>query len=99
MENRKRADRKKQEDLALTRALIWFAAAMAVEFLLLLVNKYYVNFTADSASIDLALALSAVIKATTILGLAGASFAAQVSLSMQSIAYTVQSPSSIHLPQ
>lgn len=72
MENNKRADRKKQEDIALTRALVWFGTAMVLEFLLLLVNKYYVNFTADSASIDLALALSAVIKATTILGLAGA---------------------------
>lgn len=72
MENNKRVDRKKQEDIALTRALIWFGAAMVLEFLLLLVNKYYVNFTADSASIDLALALGTVIKVTTVLGLAGA---------------------------
>ena len=33
MENSNRADRKKQEDIALTRALIWFAAAMVLEFL------------------------------------------------------------------
>lgn len=72
MENRKRADRKKQEDLALTRALIWFAAAMAVEFLLLLVNKYYINFTAESTSIRLALAMGTVLKVTTVLGLLGA---------------------------
>lgn len=72
MENRKRADRKKQEDIALTRALIWFAAAMVVEFLLLLVNKYYINFTADSASIRLALAMGTVLKVTGVLGLLGA---------------------------
>lgn len=72
MENNKRADRKKQEDIALTRALSWFGAAMVLEFLLLLVNKYYVNFTADSASIDLALALGTVVKVTTVLGLLGA---------------------------
>lgn len=72
MENSKRADRKKQEDIALTRALLWFAAAMVVEFLLLLVNKYYINFTADSASIRLALAMGTVLKVTTALGLLGA---------------------------
>ena len=72
MENKKNAERKKQEDIALTRALSWFGAAMVLEFLLLLVNKYYVNFTADSASIALALAMSTVVKVTTALGLIGA---------------------------
>jgi len=72
MENNKKANRNKQEDIALTRALIWFGAAMVLEFLLLLVNKYYINFTADSAAIDLALALGTVIKVTTVLGLLGA---------------------------
>jgi len=72
MENKKNAERKKQEDIALTRALSWFGAAMVLEFLLLLVNKYYVNFTADSASIAVALAMSTVIKVTTALGLIGA---------------------------
>ena len=70
MENSKRADRKKQEDIALTRALIWFGAAMVLEFLLLLVNKYYVNFTVDSVSI--ALALGTVLKVTAAAGLIGA---------------------------
>ena len=72
MENKKNAARQKQEDIALTRALIWFGAAMVLECLLLLVNKYYVNFTADSASIDLALAMGVIVKVTTVLGLAGA---------------------------
>ena len=72
MENRNRADRKKQEDIALTRALIWFSAAMILEFLLLLVNKYYVNFTADSLSIRVALAMETVLKVTAAAGLIGA---------------------------
>lgn len=72
MENKKNAERKKQEDIALTRALIWFGAAMVLEFLLLLVNKYYVNFTADSTSIAVALAMGTVVKVTTALGLIGA---------------------------
>lgn len=72
MENNKRVDKKKQEDIALTRALIWFAAAMVVEFLLLLVNKYYINFTADSASIRLALTMGTVLKVATALGLLAA---------------------------
>lgn len=72
MENNKKADKKKQEDIALTRALIWFAAAMVVEFLLLLVNKYYINFTADSVSIRVALAMGTVLKVTTVLGLLAA---------------------------
>lgn len=72
MEKNKRADRKKQEDIALTRALSWFGAAMVLEFLLLLVNKYYVNFTADSASIALALAMGTVVKVITVVSLLGA---------------------------
>lgn len=41
MDKKKKVALQKQEDQALTRALIWFAAAMVVEFLLLLVNNIY----------------------------------------------------------
>lgn len=41
MDKKRKAAIQKQEDQALTRALIWFAAAMVVEFLLLLVNNIY----------------------------------------------------------
>lgn len=41
MDKKKKAALQKQEDQALTRALVWFAAAMVVEFLLLLVNNIY----------------------------------------------------------
>lgn len=70
MNKKKKAALKKQEDIALTRALLWFAAAMVWEFLLLLVNKYYIGFTADSASIALAQTLHVVIRVVAVLGLA-----------------------------
>ena len=89
MENRKRADRKKQEDIALTRALIWFGAAMVLEFLLLLVNKYYVNFTADSSSIALALAMGTVLKVTAAAGLIGAVISGVYSWKRMNVAGTL----------
>ena len=89
MENSKRADRKKQEDIALTRALIWFGAAMVLEFLLLLVNKYYVNFTADSSSIALALAMGTVLKVTAAAGLIGAVISGVYSWKRMNVAGTL----------
>lgn len=59
----------KQEDMALNRALLWFAAAMVLEFLLLLVDRYYINFLASSAGIALAQALHVVIRVVAVLGL------------------------------
>ena len=41
MDKKKKAAIQKQEDQALTRALVWFAGAMVVEFLLLLVNNVF----------------------------------------------------------
>ena len=69
MDKKKKAAISKQEDIALTRAMLWFAAAMVLEFLLLLVNKYYIGFTTDSASIALAQGLHVVIRVVAVLGL------------------------------
>lgn len=70
MEKKTKAAKDKQEDVALTRALIWFAAAMVLEFLLLLVNRYYVDFSADAGAIELALALEKVFKVLAVAGTA-----------------------------
>lgn len=70
MDKKKKAALSKQEDIALTRAMLWFAAAMVLEFLLLLVNKYYIGFTTDAASIALAQVLHVVIRVVAVLGLA-----------------------------
>lgn len=69
MNKKKEVASKKQEDIALTRALLWFASAMVLEFLLLLANKYYIGFTTDSASIALAQVLHVVIRVVAVLGL------------------------------
>lgn len=68
MEKQTKAAKHKQEDIALSRALIWFAAAMVLEFLLLLVNKYYVDFSADAGAIAIALTLEKVFKAFAVAG-------------------------------
>ncbi len=71
MDNKKELERRKQEDIALNRALLWFGAAMVLEFLLLLVNKYYVNFETEAGAIKLAMALTTVLKVTCALGFLG----------------------------
>lgn len=50
--------RRKQEDMALNRLLIWFAIAIGYEALVLLIKRFYVNFRMSDFEIDLALGLS-----------------------------------------
>lgn len=69
MDKKRKAAISKQEDVALTRALLWFAAAMVLEFLLLLVDRHYIGFTADGAAIALAQVLHVVIRVAAVLGL------------------------------
>lgn len=59
MDYNEREAQRRQEDRDLNRALIWVGAAIVLEFLLVLVNKYYINFRTTPESIDLALAISA----------------------------------------
>jgi len=62
MDNSKKAERRKQEDIALNHALLWFAAAVVLEFLVLLVNNYYIGFSSAPSSIAIAKACSVAIK-------------------------------------
>ncbi len=48
-----RAEKAQREDQALNRALIWFGSAIAVEALILLVKRYYVDYWAGEAGIAL----------------------------------------------
>ena len=59
MDYNERAAQRRQEDRDLNRALIWVGAAIVLEFLLVLGNKYYINFRTSPESINLALAISA----------------------------------------
>lgn len=60
MDKKQTQARRRQEDRALNRALLWVGAAVVLEFLLLLVNRYYINFRVSD--VDLAIALSGALK-------------------------------------
>ncbi len=64
--------RTKQEDTMLNRAFIWVLAAIILQGLLILTDKYYVNFIADDAGIALAFAIQIAIKVITVAAVAAA---------------------------
>ena len=51
MEKQKQAARNQKEDLVLNRTLIWFGGAVVVEFLLLLLNRYYINYNVSGITL------------------------------------------------
>lgn len=55
------AQRAKQEDVVLNKVLWWIVGAVVLEALLLLLNRFYSNYVADAAQINLALALRDVV--------------------------------------
>ncbi len=59
MDYNEREARRRQEDRDLNRALIWVGAAIVLEFLLVLVNKYYINYRTTTESINMAVAFNA----------------------------------------
>lgn len=59
MDKNEREARRRQEDRALNSALIWVGAAIVLEFLLVLVNRYYIHYRTSEASVDRALAIQA----------------------------------------
>lgn len=59
MDRDEREARRRQEDRALNKALIWVGAAIILEFLLVLVNRYYINYNTTSESINRAVATHA----------------------------------------
>lgn len=67
-EKNKKEARRHQEDMALNRALLWVVGAAVLECLLLLVNRYYINFY--PAELDLAVLIRNVLKAVRIGGAA-----------------------------
>lgn len=68
MDKKVRTARERQEDDALNRALLWVAAAVVLEGLLMLIDRFYVNFYTDEIAI--AQAISAVVRVGTVLFLA-----------------------------
>ena len=67
MDKQQREARRHQEDVALTRALLWIAAAVVLEGLLVLVNRFYINYYMDE--INIVIFLQGALKAVRIAGL------------------------------
>lgn len=68
MDKKQREARQKQEDIALTRALLWIVAAVVLEGLLVLVNRFYINYY--TSEINIMLGLHTALKVVRIAGLA-----------------------------
>ena len=44
MDKKLNAEKARQEDSALNKALLWVAGAIILEILLVLIDRYYINF-------------------------------------------------------
>ena len=72
MDKDQKKARQHQEDAALNRGLLWVAGAIVLEFLLLMVNKYYINFRVTESGIAAAETIMNILRAARWAGLAGA---------------------------
>lgn len=66
MDKNQREARRRQEDRALNRGLLWVAGAILLEALLLFVNRYYINIL--TSEVDFAIMLRSVMKVVRIAG-------------------------------
>jgi len=66
MDKNQREARRRQEDMALNRGLIWVGGAIVLECLLLLVNRYYINYYVSE--VDMAIAVKGALSAIRIVG-------------------------------
>lgn len=71
MDKNEREAQRRQEDRALNSALIWVGAAIVLEFLLVMVNRHYINFMLTEQAINIAVAIQAALKALRWISLAG----------------------------
>ena len=71
MDKDQKQARQHQEDAALNRGLLWVAGAIVLEFLLMMVNKYYINFRVTEGGIALADTIFKVLKLARWVGLVG----------------------------
>ena len=73
MDKKQREVRRQQEDLAFKRSLIWVAGAIVLECLLMLVNRYYINYRVSE--VEIAYAFHNGLKFMRIAGVAAAAAA------------------------
>lgn len=62
MDKKQSEARRRQEDTALNHGLIWVGAAIVLEALLMLVNRYYINFRISDQGVALAELISGLMK-------------------------------------
>lgn len=62
MDKKQREERRKQEDIALQRGLLWVAGAVVLEVLLVLLNRFYIKFSLSDEGIQTYLTLHEVLK-------------------------------------
>lgn len=62
MDKKQREERRRQEDLALQRGLLWVAGAIVLEALLVLVNRYYINYLTTETEVSIAVALDKLLR-------------------------------------
>ncbi len=76
MDKNQREARRRQEDIALNRALAWVGAAIVLELFLLLINRFYINYVTTQESVALAMKLLTLLRALRVVALVGAVAAA-----------------------
>ena len=62
MNKKEKEVRRQQEDKALNRALWWAGGAIVLEFLLLMLKRYYIDFRVSDTAISLALGLDKLLR-------------------------------------
>lgn len=62
MDKKQREERRRQEDIALQRGLLWVAGAIVLEALLIFIDRYYINYRIDDLGIDLMIVLGGVLR-------------------------------------
>ena len=67
MDKKLNAEKARQEDSALNKALLWVAGAIILEILLVLIDRYYINFYTDEQSIAIALGIGTAVRACCVL--------------------------------
>lgn len=72
MDKNQKEELRRQEDIALGRSLMWVGGAIVLEMLMLLVNKYYINFYTTEESINLAMTIGTVLSVVRWVALAAA---------------------------
>lgn len=85
MNYEKHEERSRKEDAVLNRVLIWFGAAVVAEFIMLLLNRFYINYTTASAEILFASTLTKILWPVSLVALVGAAACAAWYLSRSKI--------------